>query len=266
MSLRSKVVGCLLLAVILFATGSCAKNRKYSDYEERGMFSQKLYIRTLPTKAKIFINEKEIGTSPLTYYIRHEERRMYNIKAVPIYPNQYTQNIFLMVPPVPKTMTIYMNHYPEDYDREKDKPFTPPEKPKPEIIVKTEIDTVIIEKHTREFLHYALPVVYFATDSFSIDKNQEEKLQPLVELLKKEQDLFVDIYGFADPRASDKHNITLSLNRANSTKEYLVKNGINPNRIATFGHGKISKVDAGGVELDYAENRKVIFLIRRNEK
>jgi hypothetical protein len=80
--------------------GACAKNKRSIDLEERGMFSQKIKIRTLPTNATIYINEKEIGTSPLTYKLSHEDNRMINIKAIPIYPNQYTQNIFLMVPPI----------------------------------------------------------------------------------------------------------------------------------------------------------------------
>lgn len=258
-----KLLVALILITAMLVLGSCSRNRSDREHEESGMFSQKIRLRTLPTKAKIFINDREIGESPLTYTIRHEERRMLNIKAVPIYPNQYTQNIFLMVPPIPKTMTIYMNHYPEDYDRNKDKPFTPPEKPLPEVIVKTEIDTVIIERHTKEFEHYTLPVIFFDTASFAIKASEEPKLMPLIDILKKDQSLHLDVYGFADVRASDEYNITLTINRANSVKDFLVKNGISEKRISSFGHGKIAKVVSDGVDMDLSESRKVLFLLKK---
>lgn len=252
-----------MLLLLLVSIASCSKNRRDREHETRGMFRQNIRIRTLPTNAKIFINDREIGTSPLTYTIRHEERRMFNIKAVPLYPNQYTQNIFLMVPPIPKRMTIYMNHYPEDYDRSKDTPYSPPEKPLPEVIIETKIDTIYVETHTTDLIIPALPVIYFDTDLYNITYSEEQKLIPLVDLLKKEQSLLLDIYGFADIRATEEHNIKLSLNRANSVRDYLIRNGINPARLASFGHGKISKVTADGLTMDLSENRKVIFLLRK---
>jgi len=242
---------------------ACARNREESQQEESGMFSQKLRIRSLPTKAKIYINEQEIGTTPLTYTLRHEERRMVNIKAVPIYPNQYTQNIFLMIPPIPKTMTIYMNHYPEDYDRDKDKPFTPPEKPAPEIIVQTKTDTLYVDRYTKETITFATPRIYFDTDLWDIKPAEENKLQELIDQLKLYQDLQVDIYGFADFRGTEQWNITLSLNRAKAVQEYLIRNGIDAKRLAAYGHGKIQRFDAKGIRLDLAENRQVVFLLRK---
>jgi outer membrane protein OmpA-like peptidoglycan-associated protein len=253
----------VLILFSIFAT-SCAKNWRGSEHEESGMFSEKIRIRTLPTKAKIFINEREVGESPFTYIIRHEEKRMLNIKAVPIYPNQYTQNIFLMVPPIPKTMTIYMNHFPEDYDRSKDIAFTPPEKPAPEIIVQTEVDTIYVEHHTKEQITYTLPIIYFDTASYSLYPSEEQKLQELSDFLKQNQSFVLDIYGFADHRASDQYNVTLTLNRAKAVRDYLVRNGIDSGRLFSYGHGRVSKVSTEGLELDLQENRKVIFLLREN--
>ncbi len=253
----------LLTACIAILFSACSSNRNRCAHEERGMFSQKIHIRSLPTKAKIFINEVEIGETPLTYRLTHEERRMFNIKAVPIYPNQYTQNIFLMVPPIPKTMTIYMNHYPEDYDRNKDKTFSPPEKPKPEIIIETKIDTVYIENHTKEVVALTLPTIFFDTAKTDINVSEESKLQEVADVMKQNQDLFLEIYGFADKRASEKYNLSLTLSRANAVKEYLQQNGIAPSRMETFGHGKVSRINSQGLEMDLSQNRTVIFMLRK---
>lgn len=251
----------MALLMIMLGAGACAKNSVNKQHEEGGMFSRKIRFRTLPTKAKIYIDDVEVGETPFTYKVKHEERRMINIKAVPLYPNQYTQNIFLMVPPVPKTMTIYMNHYPEDYDRSKDTLFTPPEKPLPEVIIQTKVDTLIIEKKTTDVISYVLPVIYFDTDSYVIKATEDQKLQDLIAFLKQNRQFSLDIYGFADHRASEKHNISLTLNRAGAVKDYMIRNGIDANRLFAYGHGKVSKVTTDGIELDLAESRKVLFLL-----
>lgn len=254
----------LLLAVIMLL-GACAKNKRTIELEERGMFSQKVKIRTLPTKATIIVNEKEIGTSPLTYKISHEDSRMLNIKAVPIYPNQYTQNIFLMVPPIPKTMTIYMNHFPEDYERNKEKEFTPPQKPEPVVIVQTEIDTVYVEKLIKETDILSLPAIYFDTNKYNINAQEVPKLQELVKILQTNQSFDLDIYGFADSRASDQHNLTLTLNRAQAVRDFLLGAGINTSRLSVYGHGKVPKVTAEGVDMELSESRKVLFLLKERK-
>lgn len=246
----------------IFILCSCAPNARRVEMEQRGMFSQKMKISTLPTSATIYINEEEIGTSPLTYRISHEDSRMLNIRAVPLYPNQYTQNIFLMVPPIPKTMTIYMNHYPEDYDRNKEKEFTPPEKPEPQVIVESRVDTVYVDKPILESVILNLPVVYFDTDKYDLRASDIPKLNELVKTLNLYSDYSLDILGFADPRASERHNLELSVNRAKAVKDFLLAAGIEESRLTVYGHGKVSKVSSEGVEADLAESRKVMFILK----
>ncbi|MDI3503986.1 MAG: hypothetical protein PWP64_922, partial [Candidatus Cloacimonadota bacterium] len=99
------VISTITLCLVLLLSSACANNKDKIIREESGMFTQTMKIRSLPTKAKIYINDREVGTTPLKYEFGYEDSRLVNIKAVPLYPNQYTQNIFLMLPPIPKTMT-----------------------------------------------------------------------------------------------------------------------------------------------------------------
>lgn len=256
----------LLLVLITLFSVSCSRNRnRFAHFEERGMFAQKIRIRTLPTRARIFINEQEIGESPLTYTVRHEDRRMVNIKAVPIYPNQYTQNIFLMVPPIPKTMTIYMNHYPENYDLPQDRPFTPPEKPLPQVVVRTERDTVYVDQTRVETNILSLPVILFDTASFSLNPSELTKLEQVLQILNTDPGFELEIYGFADHRASERYNLALTLNRANAVRDFLVSRGVATERLRTFGHGKVSRISTEGPDPDLQQNRKVLFLLKRTE-
>ena len=250
--------------VILLTLAACAKNVHNIPLEERGMFKKNIKIRTLPTKARIFINEQEIGTSPLKYKLTYEDNRMINIKAVPIYPNQYTQNIYLMLPPIPKTMTIYMNHFPEDYRRDKDRQYIAPEKPEPEIIVETVIDTVYIDRVERVVEILKLPSIYFDTDDFSIRPSESGKLQQLLSILKEYPALNLEILGFADNRASEAYNLKLTLNRANSVKNYLISQGIDPRRLSAIGHGRVSMETDVQISDELAESRKVLFILKTN--
>ncbi|MCB5259243.1 MAG: OmpA family protein [Candidatus Cloacimonetes bacterium] len=250
------------MALIIIMLGACSKNKHAILNEEIGMFSQSIKISTLPTKATIYINEREIGTSPVNYKISHEDSRMINIKAIPIYPNQYTQNIFVMVPPIPKTMTIYMNHYPEDYDRSKESEFIPPKKPDPEIIIQTKIDTIYIEKEVKEILTYNLPAIFFDTDEYDIEATEFEKLEQVADLMQSNTGFFLDIYGFADHRASERYNLSLTLNRAKAVKDFLIAKGVAEHRMKAYGHGKVSKVSSEGIDMDLQQSRKVLFLLK----
>ncbi len=257
-----KVQTFILLLLAIFAITACAKNARSIPIEERGMFRKKIKIRTLPTKAKIFINEREIGISPVKYKLAHEDKRMVNITAVPIYPNQYTQNIYLMLPPIPKTMTIYMNHFPEDFERNKDSQYIPPEKPEPQIIVETVIDTVYIDRVEEVVEILKLPNIYFDTDDYGIRPSEIPKLQQLLSILRQNPTLKLDILGFADHRASETYNLKLTLNRANSVKAYLVASGIDAHRLSSIGHGKINLESETVYSDELAESRKVLFVLR----
>ncbi len=257
------VLACLIL--LLLFSASCSRNRnRFAKFEERGMFEQRIRIQTLPTKAKIFINEVEIGESPLTYRIRHEDRRMINIKAVPVYPNQYTQNIFLTVPPIPKTMTIYMNNYPEDYDLPQERPFTPPAKPAPQVIVQTEtlVDTVYVHETETRTEILTLPTIYFDTAAHDIRSGELAKLDQVLQILNANPDFDLEIYGFADRRSSNRYNLQLSLNRANSVRDYLVSRGISSERLKAYGHGSVNRISPDGPDDDLQQNRKVDFVLK----
>lgn len=260
----SKMQFIAMLLVILIAFTGCNANKRTGLIEDQsGMFGKKIRITTQPTKAKIFINERELGESPLTYEISHSESRMLNIKAVPLYPNQYTQNIFLMVPPLPQNMTIYMNHIPENYDRTVDKPFTPPAKPEPVVITQVERDTVYIENIQKTDTLIPTPEIYFDTALFNIKPEFEDELQTFITALKHNQEFSVEIYGYADKRNSADYNRTLSLNRAKAVKEYLVNNGIKDTRLTIYGSGITKTTDEHGAEVDLQVNRKVIFILKK---
>ncbi len=244
-----KIVNLLLL--ISFIAG-CAPYRK-SIYIPKGVFEEKILIRSEPTEAMVYINGRQVGETPFRTSLFYAEDRLINIKAVPIYPNQFTQNIFVRVPPIPKTMTIYMNEKPNFIFETEDEEVTPPDKRPPVELVR--YDTLYVDRIS----YYTTPTIYFEFDKVDINRDDSAKLRNLVQFLKKNPEIYVDILGAADVRGGDNYNITLSLNRSKAVADFLNKYGIPQDRLYTRGVGRTTIYDELGKAMSHQESRTVIF-------
>ncbi|MCK6548379.1 OmpA family protein [Myxococcota bacterium] len=71
----------------------------------------------------------------------------------------------------------------------------------------------------------------------------------------------VRVEGHTDERGSDDYNLELSQRRSESVAEYLVKRGVNANRLEAVGYGEQRPVDPAKNEEAYAKNRRVEFTI-----
>ena len=60
----------------------------------------------------------------------------------------------------------------------------------------------------------------------------------LVLLLKKNPDIIIEVYSHTDNKGSDKYNMTLSQQRAESVVNYLIAKGFNKNRFKAVGYGE----------------------------
>jgi outer membrane protein OmpA-like peptidoglycan-associated protein len=70
----------------------------------------------------------------------------------------------------------------------------------------------------------------------------------------------VEISGHTDNVGSAKANISLSLRRAESVKQYLVSRGVNSNRITTVGYGFDKPVTTNGTDEGKSKNRRIEFV------
>lgn len=99
--------------------------------------------------------------------------------------------------------------------------------------------------------------VYFEYDKYNITAKYVEVLDDVAEILDENQDVLVRIHGHTDAVASEAYNQILSENRAASTKEWLVINGIDPDRIKTAGYGERDPYASNLTEEGRALNRRV---------
>ena len=117
-----------------------------------------------------------------------------------------------------------------------------------------------LESLTREEMldpNTVIRFVYFEYDKFNITAKYVEVLDDVAEILDDNQDLLVRIHGHTDAVASEAYNQALSENRAASTKEWLMINGVEPDRIKTAGYGEREPYATNATEEGRSLNRRV---------
>ena len=83
-----------------------------------------------------------------------------------------------------------------------------------------------------------LGFVYFGFNSSYLNKNSKSVLNALSELLKSSPSITLKITSHTDSRGTSYYNKWLSERRVERTKEYLVSQGIDPNRLSTEAYGE----------------------------
>ena len=88
------------------------------------------------------------------------------------------------------------------------------------------------------------PVVYFAFNSIGIKQSELSKLNGILRTLKENPNMKVMVTGWCDTKGSVAVNKRISRQRAETVKTWLVKNGIEANRITAIGNGSDDSQDA----------------------
>lgn len=111
--------------------------------------------------------------------------------------------------------------------------------------------------------------IYFDFDKANIRPDAAAELDKLVNLMKNDYpELVIEIGSHTDRRGSIEYNRRLAERRAQSTYDYLVENGIDPERIVTYkGYGEEQpEVDCNSCnEVQHQLNRRSIFKVVKME-
>lgn len=101
--------------------------------------------------------------------------------------------------------------------------------------------------------------INFETDSYKITKKSMPFMEKALVYMKKYPDQHFEISGHTDSRGTASHNKKLSLNRANSVKSWLVKNGIDANRLTTVGFGPDKPLVPNTSNANMYKNRRIEY-------
>ncbi|MEL6398175.1 MAG: OmpA family protein [Cyanobacteria bacterium J06607_6] len=101
--------------------------------------------------------------------------------------------------------------------------------------------------------------VHFALDQSNISAASAEILDQIAAAMITYPSLVVELRGHTDPRASDAYNQALSERRALAARDYLVRQGVAPERMRITPLGETQRRTTGSTRLDYARDRRVEF-------
>ena len=97
--------------------------------------------------------------------------------------------------------------------------------------------------------------VYFDLDSYSVRADAEPVLGAQAAWLRRYPAVRVRIEGNADERGTREYNLALGARRANAVRDFLTRQGVTADRIATISYGKEQPIDPGTTEEAYQRNR-----------
>lgn len=101
--------------------------------------------------------------------------------------------------------------------------------------------------------------ITFDVNKTTIKPESENTLRKALKTLTTYTDISVEIAGHTDSDGSEKSNQKLSQGRADSVKDWLVRQGVDANRISTVGYGEDKPVGDNKTKEGKQKNRRIEF-------
>ncbi len=103
--------------------------------------------------------------------------------------------------------------------------------------------------------------IFFEFDKFSLQDKSKTELEEIVQFLKDNPNIKIEIGGHTDNKGAETYNQQLSLYRASTVGNYLVKQGILKDRIKEKGYGSQKPLVGNDSEENRSINRRIEFKI-----
>lgn len=113
---------------------------------------------------------------------------------------------------------------------------------------KQELTIDSVEHSTCDTVYFPLPSVnspvlvrnvFYEFNSAKLTDDSRSALDKLVQLLKDNANITIELSSHCDYRGNELYNRKLSQHRAESVVDYLIEHGISPNRLTAVGYGKL---------------------------
>ena len=121
---------------------------------------------------------------------------------------------------------------------------------------------VILEtRDTARGLIVNMSDVLFDFNKYTLRPAAREKLAKISGIILSHPGLRLEVDGYTDSVGSDEYNMTLSQNRADGVRSYLIGEGIAPDDVASKGFGKDNPVASNDNAAGRQKNRRVEMVV-----
>ena len=111
----------------------------------------------------------------------------------------------------------------------------------------------------KDLLAKSLSDLNFKTGSAVITASSYPFLDEVAKSLSEYPELLLTLVGHTDNQGADEYNQTLSENRANAVRTYLIGKGIGDNKIVATGKGESEPISTNDTPEGREKNRRVVF-------
>lgn len=108
--------------------------------------------------------------------------------------------------------------------------------------------------------------IFFEFAKFDLLPQSYLELNRVIELLKSNPNMQIEIQGHTDNIGKNERNLLMSKNRAEAVYNYIVSQGIDKSRLVAKGYGKEIPILPNTNDANRSKNRRVEFLILKNDK
>ncbi|SHM64708.1 Outer membrane protein OmpA [Cyclobacterium lianum] len=131
-----------------------------------------------------------------------------------------------------------------------------------EQVTNVTLDTTIVLEQLVLERAIVLENIYYDLDKADIRPDAAAELDKLVQILKDNPGIRIELSSHTDARASDAYNDDLSQRRAESAVEYIVSQGIDSDRLEARGYGERQLIiENAQTEEEHQTNRRTEFKV-----
>lgn len=104
--------------------------------------------------------------------------------------------------------------------------------------------------------------LFFEYDRYDLTPEARRQVEAWADWLRRYPAVAVVIEGHADERGTREYNLALGERRATTVRDYLIAQGISPNRLRTISYGKERPAVVGSTEASWAQNRRAVLTVQ----
>src|SRR5690606_3422967 len=111
-----------------------------------------------------------------------------------------------------------------------------------QLVTNISLDTTIVLERMELNKIFVLENIYYDLDSANIRPDAAVELDKLVQILRDNPEIVIELSSHTDSIASVAYNQDLSQRRAQSAVNYMIQRGISPDRMVAKGYGELRPI------------------------